>query len=235
MVDAFSIVSWNIRGLNSPTRCEVVHNLVLSARMTLHCLQERKMSIIDSTTATEILSPRLVGFQYLSTINTWGGILIGWNEDLVMAINSVVKHHSLSMMITVKETNYVFFMTVVYAPPDDPGKLSFLQEIQSLKPVDSSAWLVVGDFNMIYQARDKSNLNLNRSLMGSFRHTLDSYELFEFNLQNQKFTWSNERAGPTLVRLDRVFCNKEWDLLLSNFNLLALSSPLSDHCPLVLY
>jgi hypothetical protein len=70
--------------------------------------------------------------------------------------------------------------------------------------------------------------------MGSFRHTLDSCELFEFNLQNQKFTWSNERVGPTLMRLDRVFCNNEWDLLLSNFNLLALSSPLSDHCPLVL-
>jgi hypothetical protein len=93
---------------------------------------------------------------------------------------------------------------------------------------------VVGDFNMIYQARDKSNPNLNRRLMGSFRHTLNICELFELNLQNHKFTWSNERENPTLVRLDRVFCNKEWDLLLSNFHLLALSSSLSDHCPLLL-
>jgi hypothetical protein len=66
------------------------------------------------------------------------------------------------------------------------------------------------------------------------RHTLNSCELFEFNLQNRKFTWSNERENPTLVRLDRVFYNKEWDLLLSNYNLLAVSSSLSYHCPLLL-
>jgi hypothetical protein len=30
-------------------------------------------------------------------------------------------------------------------------------------------WLVLGDFNMILQAADKSNANLNRRLMGAFR------------------------------------------------------------------
>jgi hypothetical protein len=29
-------------------------------------------------------------------------------------------------------------------------------------------WIVLGDFNMILQAADKSNDNLNRRLMGAF-------------------------------------------------------------------
>ena len=44
----------------------------------------------------------------------------------------------------------------------------------------------------------------------------------------------NERHNPTLERLDRVFCNKEWDLGLQSIYLQALSSSASDHCPLFL-
>jgi hypothetical protein len=36
------------------------------------------------------------------------------------------------------------------------------------------------------------------------------------------------------VRLDRVFCNKDWELVHSGYGLQALSSSVSDHCPLLL-
>jgi hypothetical protein len=70
--------------------------------------------------------------------------------------------------------------------------------------------------------------------MGTFRHSLNTCELFEFGLPNRKFTWSKEREDPTLVRLDRMFCNKEWELLLPDYMLIALSSSLSDHCSILL-
>lgn len=52
-------------------------------------------------------------------------------------------------------------------------------------------------------------------------------------MQNRKYTWSNGQRQRTLVHLDRVFCNKEWDDLFTNYSLQALSSSLSDHCPLL--
>jgi hypothetical protein len=42
--------------------------------------------------------------------------------------------------------------------------------------------MIIGDFNLIYQATDKNNLNLNRRLMGKFRRTLDECELIEMTL-----------------------------------------------------
>jgi hypothetical protein len=87
---------------------------------------------------------------------------------------------------------------------------------------------------MIYQASDKNNLNLNRRLMRKFRSAINTCQLSELGLVNRKFTWSSEREEPTLVRLDRCFCNKEWELLFHHFNLVALSSSLSDHCPVLL-
>jgi hypothetical protein len=55
-----------------------------------------------------------------------GGILVAWNDDLVEASSFIIKDHSLSMAVTVREANSEFFMTVVYGPSDDLGKPSFL-------------------------------------------------------------------------------------------------------------
>jgi hypothetical protein len=105
------------------------------------------------------------------------------------------------MKITVKWLNIRFLLTSVYCPIDDDARQDFLHELWSLKP-PNAAWIALGYFNLIYETRDKNNANLNRRLMGSLRHTLHYCELIEFALQNRKFTWSNERRQPTLIRLD---------------------------------
>jgi hypothetical protein len=58
---------------------------------------------------------------------------------------------------------------------------------------------------------------------------------YELALHNHRYTWSNERSVPTLVRLDRAFCNKDWDLLFVGCMLQVLSTSLSDHCPILIY
>jgi hypothetical protein len=100
-----------------------------------------------------------------------------------------------------------------------------------MKQVASEKWLLIGDFNLILQARDKSNNNLNRRLMGAFQDAIQDFELKELNLLGRKFTWSNDR---THTRIDRAFCSVEWDLMLPRVFLQALSSNVSDHCPLVI-
>lgn len=70
--------------------------------------------------------------------------------------------------------------------------------------------------------------------MRRFRQALDSSEPLEIDLLNRKFTWSNGRRNPTLVRLDQAFCNRAWDDIFPDITMQALSSSLSDHCPLFL-
>ena len=96
------------------------------------------------------------------------------------------------------------------------------------------AWLVLGDFNQIYRARDKNKRNVNRSRINRFRSVLQTCDLKEIHLQNRRFTWSNERNNPTLCKLVSFFCNAEWDTTFNTHVLHALSSSLSDHCPLLL-
>jgi hypothetical protein len=125
-------------------------------------------------------------------------------------------------------------LTTCYGLADDVRKDEFLAKLQTIRPPHPIAWMIAGDFNLIYQASDKNNLNLNRRLMGKFRRTLDDCELMEIALQNRRYTWSNERQNPTMVRLDIVFCNQEWEALFPDFALSALPTGASDHCPIIL-
>ena len=70
--------------------------------------------------------------------------------------------------------------------------------------------------------------------MGQFRRCIDDNELIELHLNGRRFTWSNERAAPTLARLDRVLVSEGWMIDHPDHELSALSSECSDHAPLLL-
>jgi hypothetical protein len=87
---------------------------------------------------------------------------------------------------------------------------------------------------MIYRDEDKNNGNLNRRMMGRFRRFLNDCELKEIYLHGRRYTWSNERQTPTLVRLDRVFVTTAWEELHNSCSLRCLATVVADHCPLLL-
>lgn len=90
------------------------------------------------------------------------------------------------------------------------------------------------DFNLIYRAEDKNNRNLDRAMMGRFRRLLNDVELREIDLLGRRYTWSSERAVPTLVQLDRTFCFDEWEDMFPHHLLQSTFVAVSDHYPLIL-
>jgi hypothetical protein len=113
-------------------------------------------------------------------------------------------------------------------------RLAFLHELRDLRPSLSGPWAIFGDFNLIYQAANKSNGRLSRRMMGRFRRLLNDLELSELHLSGRLFTWSNEWLHPTLERIDRMFVSEGWESLYPRSYLQALSSRCSDHAPLLL-
>jgi hypothetical protein len=127
-----------------------------------------------------------------------------------------------------------WWFTGVYGPQTDANKLLFLRELQDVRDLHPGPWAVVGDFNLIVEAQDKNNLNLNRRMMGKFRRLLNDLELKDLYFNGRRYTWSNEREQATLERLDRVFSTMDWEMIFPASLLSALSSAASDHYPLLL-
>lgn len=208
--------------------------MIATTPCQIACLQETKLHTIDTELARFLGAYKLNSHIYKPANGTRGGILLLWNDTVVNVSNTQIGSYSISADVTNRHCMSTYRMTTVYGPSRRGDKEAFLRHLRNLKPGDDTRWLLLGDFNLIYRARDKNNRNLNLRLMRRFRQTLNRCELKEISLQNRKYTWSNERTNPTLVRLDRVFCNQSWDLYFENCLLHALSSAHSDHCPILL-
>lgn len=170
-------------------------------------------------------------FAFLPAQGTRGGALIAVDEDFYSISHRDHREHTVSVCVESTQSLESWWITVVYGPQGDREKVEFMRELREIKATVGNKWLLIGDFNLILQAADKSNANLNRRLMGEFRNTLNYLEVKELNLRGRKFTWSND---VTQTRIDRAFCSVDWDIMLPASSLQALSSTVSDHSPLLL-
>lgn len=226
------LLNWNVRGLNNQARRGVVRNLVSDTRATIVALQETKLEMVDRSLVVETLGASFAdNFVFLPAIGACGGTLLAVDEAHYRILTTELGVHTVTAMVQPVWSNLVWNVTVVYGPQEDNAKLQFLGELRWLQYSVTDKWLIIGDFNMTLQAADKSNNNLNRRLMGAFRDVVRDLALKELNLQGRKFTRTNDR---THTRIDRAFCTPSWDLMLPNVYLQALSSRVSDHCPLLI-
>jgi endonuclease/exonuclease/phosphatase family metal-dependent hydrolase len=145
-----------------------------------------------------------------------------------------IKEFSVTATITNLIDNSIWTVTGVYGPQEEAAKQQFLQELRQIKPAVATGWILMGDFNLIYRACDKSNSQVNRRLISASWAVLEDLEIKELQLHGRCFTWSSGTANPTLSKIDHVFVSKEWELFNPHCYLQALSSSVSDHCPLLI-
>lgn len=125
------------------------------------------MSAIDASLACEIAGPSRQPFVCLPADGTWGGVALFWNPDVVAISNPQILSFSITVVVTINVSGLAFLLSTVYGPAEDARKPAFLQEMAVISPRPGEpCWLIFADFNLIYEARDKSNLNLSRRLMG---------------------------------------------------------------------
>ena len=225
------ILCWNVRGLNNPAKRSAVREFIVSAKVNLVCLQETKIDVFDLFNVMQCIGPSFDGFDYVPAIDTRGGILLGWDTTVLVVDNIIRVTNSLTGPVHNKD-GLEWWITVVYGPQGDEAKMQFLLGLHNTRAACPGPWVLLGDFNMILHADEKSNNNLNRRIMRKFREFVDNCELKDVYMHGRRFTWTNEREQLVLTKIDRVLVSVDWDLSFSDVLLQALSSNISDHAPL---
>ena len=200
---------WNVWGLNSRARRNVVRELVDQESISLLSLQETKLEICLLDLVREICGASFAYF-FQPASNTCGGILLAWRSNIWLVTNPLSRSHSLTAQVTMLQNDETWWLTCVYGPQTDQEKIFFLDKLREVRATCSGTWSVRGDFNLIYQAEDKNNHRLNRRMMCHFRQFLNDVELQELYLKGRLYTWSIERDNLMLERLDRVFISEDW-------------------------
>ena len=224
---------WNVRGLNNRAKRDSVKSLVVSLKPAVICLQETKMCSVSDFDILSILGSGYSNFVYGPAHGSRGGILVAWHDGTFASVASVIKDNSVSVQLK-SVSGPLWWFTGVYGPHQDSLKPAFLQELRDIRNACVGPWIIAGDFNQIYKSEDKNNSNVNRALLGNFRDLINSLDLKEIPLNGRRFTWSNQRENPTLVKLDHVFCSTCWEEAFPDCFLYSSASETSDHCPLIL-
>jgi hypothetical protein len=186
---------------------------------------------VDEFYISQCLGPSFDGFVCLPADEMRGGVVMAWDTSVIQINHVSFDTYAITGEVTARDDSK-WWLTTVYGPQLTEEKIVFLEELTVRRSLCPKPWVVAGDFNMILNASEKNNENLDRNMMRRFRAFVHEHELKDLYMHGQTYTWSNERERVTLTRIDRVLVSVDWDLQHFDSVLQGLSSSVSDHEPL---
>jgi endonuclease/exonuclease/phosphatase family metal-dependent hydrolase len=141
----------------------------------------------------------------------------------------------ISATVLQRSCNLKWRFLLVYGPANHSRTSEFLDELVG-EIASCSLPLAVGggDFNLIRDARDKNNSNINWTRIHRFNDTIAALSLREVPRTGARFTWTNRQLNPIRCVLDRVFVSPSWEACFPLCSLVAITRIGSDHTPLLL-
>lgn len=146
-----TILNWNVRGIGDLDKCAVVKDMVCDVKPDLVCLQETKWNSCTKFRIKQVCPSRFTNFIALDALGTRGGIILAWSN--IFSSTCTFKN-SFSVTAALCIRGFNFMITVVYGPQQDSEKLSFLNELRSIREGNDLPWILVGDFNLYREVSD---------------------------------------------------------------------------------
>ena len=173
---SLSVLSWNVRGLGDPDKCNVVRDAISSANPTVMCVQESKLHSIDQFKIKTFLPPQLAcSYKYIPAVGSRGGIVTAWSQSYWSCSDFTLKNHSLTTLLVSTLFDHSLTVTNVYGPSDHRHSSDFLRELHDLSSNINGPWVIIGDFNLIRSGDEKNNVNVNIPLMNTFNDTINPW------------------------------------------------------------
>jgi hypothetical protein len=151
----------------------------------------------------------MLGFEFEQSLillsdGARGGFLFAWRRHI--NVSRATRVNSYNVTTQLKQNNGQFWwLTCVYGPQRFVYKISFLQELRTIRENCPGPWAIIGDFNLILNDEDKSNNNLNRSLMGRFRKVVNDLSLINLPCMEENLHGPICKTLPLLLSLTEFY------------------------------
>lgn len=140
------IITWNIRGLNSSHKLDVVRNFFREQKPDFLLLQETKM---NKEKAEQIKAIKNYSIKASSLEGASGGTLMLWKKNCFSGtILSASKYFMIAKIISVDRMED-WYIVNIYAPNIKSQRKKVSDSISKFKSKDySGQWIIMGDFNV---------------------------------------------------------------------------------------
>ncbi|KAL5699684.1 hypothetical protein ACHQM5_030553 [Ranunculus cassubicifolius] len=206
-------------------------------------LKESKPEIVfiseTKTNSSQILSTiRYLEYEnyfYMPPVGLAGGLLLIWNTNMDIQ----VLHHSKYIIHTKIKSKSGFGnwnASFYYGSPYQEEKEESWEELNKIAPTIDSPWMIIGDFNLILEQKEKGGRRFNHNKVAFATESIQNLGLMDIGFTCYRFTWTNKRLGDGNIkqRLDRVLVDPDWLDKFPKAILHHLTAIHSDHTPLLL-
>ena len=142
-------ISWNIIGLNSPSKHKILKKMIMEEHPAIFYMQETKCT---SSTLEAIFKKIWKGSNIIAVNanGASGGLSIIWNPQIINLENLQANKNFIQGNFHLVGTDIHGLLTNFYAPQNVQQKLMLLRNIEKLNLQRSHPlWLLGGDLNMI--------------------------------------------------------------------------------------
>jgi Endonuclease/Exonuclease/phosphatase family len=148
------ILNCNIQGLGLPEKRRILHDFIIKEHVDILCLQETKKDSYSSQFFKSIASCYDTK-QFLPSVGSAGGILMGFNSSLFTSIFWHIGKYSITTYLENHFDKVKWACATVYRPVDPVLKLNFWDELTDIGLSWAGTWVIGDDFNAIRNRSEK--------------------------------------------------------------------------------
>ena len=229
------LASWNVRGLNDPSKHSEVRHLVRSQNLSCIALLETKIKECNK----EFFQSSL--FKDWQCVNFYEGdgsgrIWIWWNPRFLL-VNVVSMHDQIiNLSVSILASGVKIAASFVYGANVASARKHLWANLKIQATAFSHMpWIIMGDFNAIRFRNERKGGSCDwPAYMNDLNDTLFEVGLDDLRYGGPLFTWHNSRVnGHILRKLDRVLVNPSWLHSFAHSYAEFLPFSVSDHSPAV--
>jgi exonuclease III len=112
----WNILNWNVRGLNSIEKCNVIRSKIEESSCSIYCIQETKSQHLDPSDIRKFAPKRFNKFAHFPSDGASGGLLIGWNGSIFIGEVIFSSKYALTVSLTAQHNAEKWKITTVYGP-----------------------------------------------------------------------------------------------------------------------
>ena len=159
-----------------------------------------------------------------------GGVIASWDTKTFNVTNKYSGTRWILLEGTINRHNFECCVGVIYGQNDRVGRLLLFEEIKTKAVAINKPMLLMGDFNVVLNAGERSGSFRCDLSMREFSNWIEELGLIDIPLQGVKFTW---RRNESKSRLDRGLCCQSWLRKFPNLSMLGLERSFSNHNPIL--
>jgi hypothetical protein len=165
-----------------------------------------------------------------------GGLALFWDENIRVDLSAIDDRY-IDVSVLEDPLSDPWRATFVYGEPRVEDRHRMWEILQRLKTRSTEPWIVIGDFNKaMWQYEHFSETKRGEKQMADFREVLECCGLRDVGFSGVPWTYNNNKPGSrnVKVRLYRGVATQGWLNRFFDVAVVHLTSPCSDHCPLLL-